>query len=269
MGTPKSEATEDKYKSCFHKLMQYSYQEFGIKDPMQITGTQIVGFCARLVEAGYSVNSYEGYTKAFAFWGSKGGVLDQYMQGRGGTRGKAWDNTLKEVRGFKSACVNKEHVRAYQDPRGIIDNLSGNAKTAAELQFSCGLRISDATHIKAENWNAAKGEGVANSKGGQAIHFKPPAEVAKAITAEIKAHGVFKIPHSVYCKELRGAVWATNQNWEGSHGLRASFAVDNMEKCKAAGMSYQAALRDTGEKLGHHRPANEVTQVYTAGVAAW
>lgn len=269
-GTPKSEATEDKYKSCFHNLMQYTYNEFGVKDPMQITGDHVKGFCAKLIEAGYSRNSFEGYTKAFSFYGAKGGVLDQYMQVHGGARGKAWDNALQEARGWKSACVDKEHFRAYKDPRGIIDNIKDErCKIAASLQAENGLRISDATHIKTENWNAAKGEGVCNSKGGQAIHFKPSPEVAKAITAEIKEKGVFKVSHAEYYQELRGAVAASGQVWESSHGLRAAFAVANMYRCKAAGMSYQAALRDTGEKLGHHRPADEVTKTYVSEVAAW
>lgn len=267
--TSKSEKTEDKYKSCMHNLMQFAYQEYKIKDPMQITGEHVKDFCSRLIDCGFARNSYEGYTKAFSYFGSKGGVLDQYMQEKGGARGKAWDNALQECRSWKDACIDKEHRRAYDNPRAIVDNLRGDFQTVARLQADCGLRVSDACQIKAENWNAAKGEGVANSKGGQAIHFKPPSDVAKAITAAIKERGVFQVPKSSYYKELHCAVAATGQSWESSHGLRASFAENNMTDCKMRGMSYKAALFDTGEKLGHHRNADEVTHTYVQGISAW
>ncbi len=265
----RSESTEDKYKSCFRALMQYAYQKDGCKDPMQIKADHIVGFCAKLVENCYAQKTFENYVSAFNYWGAKGGVLDQYQGLNGGVRGNPWDNVLREVAALKYACVDKEHFRAYGDGRGIVENLSGPAKIAAELQYTCGLRISDATYIKAENWDAARGVGVCNSKGGQAIYFKPSAELAARITDYIKTFGSFKVSHAAYYGELRGAVAKSGQVWEGSHGLRAAFAVNNMLRCKAAGMTYKQALRDTGEKLGHHRGMDEVTKTYVAGVEAW
>ena len=264
-GTSKSESTEDKYKSAMKGLMSWAYQSYEIKDPMQIKPEHIKEFCVRLIDNGFSRNSFEGYTKAFSFWGGENGVLKQYSP----ANAPNWSAALQEMRELSACCIDKEHRRAYDDPRAIINELSGTAKTIAELQFECGLRVSDACYIKAENWNAAKGEGIANSKGGQKIEFRPPSEIARIITSAINENGSFGMSIKAYSDELRGAVARTGQTWEASHGMRAAAAEKYILDCKAAGMTYKQALSKTGEFLGHHRDISEVTKTYVQGVGAW
>ena len=270
-GTSKAESTEDKYKSCMHGLMAWSYQIHSIKDPMQIKPEHIKEFFSRLIDNGFSRNTYEGYTKALAFWGAgEKSVLAQYSRIHGGNYNPNWEKgALKEMRKLKDCCADKEHRRAYDNPHAIIDNLHGAALIGARLQYENGMRIADVCQIRRENWDIQKGEGVANSKGGQAFHFKPSPEVARAITSAIKNHGSFSISPRQYVAELREAVNKSGQVWEGSHGLRAAFAEANMIRCQKAGMSYKAALIDTGRRLGHHRPASEVTKTYIKGISPW
>ena len=263
-GTSKSEKTEDTYKSKMFGLMNWAYQTHGLKDPFQVRADHIKEFCGRLIDNGYSRNGFEGYTKAFSFFE---GVLEQYSKVHGGNFSPNWK--LQEVRPWSASAINKEHHRAYANPEGIIKELNGNSYVSARLQYDCGLRVSDATFVKGENWNPDKGIGKANSKGGQIKYFQPPAEVAARITAEVKDHGFFKIDQDQYRQELRAAVGRAGEAWESTHGLRCASAERYMLVCKAQGMSYRTALHKTGEFLGHHRGLDEVTKTYVSGITAW
>lgn len=255
-----SEGTEDAYKSGMKGLMSWAYQTYGIKDPFQITTAHIREFGMHLVNCGFSQNGFSGYCKAISYYSK---VMAKY------DHDPKWQEGLKEIRGYKSLCIDKEHARAYSDPNAIINVLEGKAAIVAELQYKCGLRISDACFIKGAAWDPVKGEGVANSKNGQEIRFRPPSDLANRISAIIKEEGQFAIHLRAYNDELKTAVTQTGQVWQSSHGLRHNAAIDCMLQCKARGMTYQQALRATGEMLGHHRSCEDVTKTYTDGLASW
>ncbi len=255
-----SESTEDAYKSGIKGLMNWAYQTHGIKDPFQITSSHIKEFGMHLVNCGFSQNRLSGYSKAISYYAK---VMTKY------DHDPKWQEGLKEIRNYKSLCIDKEHARAYSAPNAIIGALEGKAGIAAELQYKCGLRISDACFIRGRHWDPVKGAGVVNSKNGQEIHFRPPLELAQKITAIIKEEGKFAINIRVYNNELKTAVSKTGQVWQSSHGLRHNAAIDYMLKCKANGMTYQQALRATGDMLGHHRSCEDVTKTYTDGLTSW
>lgn len=255
-----SEGSEDAYKSGMKGLMSWAYQSYGIKDPFQITSMHIKEFGMHLVNCGFSKNGFSGYCKAISYYSK---VMTMY------DHNPKWQEALKEIRNYKGLCVDKEHARAYSNPNAIIGALEGKAAIAAELQYKCGLRISDACFIRGAAWDPIKGEGVANSKNGQEIHFRPPSDLANRISAIIKEEGQFAINLRVYNNELRAAVAKTGQVWQSSHGLRHNAAIECMLKCKSQGLSYKQALRVTGEMLGHHRSCEDVTKTYTDGLVAW
>lgn len=255
-----SEGTEDAYKSGMKGLMSWAYQTYGIKDPFQITSKNIKEFGMHLVNCGFSQNGLSGYSKAISYYSK---VMTKY------DHDPKWQEGLKEIRNYETLCIDKEHARAYSNPHAIIETLEGKAGVAAELQYKCGLRISDACFIRGAAWDPIKGEGVANSKNGQEIHFRPPSDLAERISAIIKEEGQFAIHLRTYNNELRSAVAQTGQVWQSSHGLRHNAAIDCMLKCKAKGMTYKQSLRVTGEMLGHHRSCEDVTKTYTDGLAAW
>lgn len=242
--------TEDSAISCFRQFMRFEYNEYGLKQIEQTKPEMIKAFAAHLVDVGASQNTFSKYMTALA-------KLDNILEKATGIRVN-WENTLKEVRPMVKDCPNKEHSRAYDNPRAIVNELTGNERIAAQLQLFCGLRISDATYISADRWDARTGEGVANSKGGQKIVFRPPASVAAAITAEINENGKFSAKD--YSEALRGACERVGEDWNGSHGLRHNFAQEKMESYTKGGLSYREALSRTSEDMGHHRP--EITEHY-------
>lgn len=255
-----SESTEDAYKSGMKGLMHWAYQSYGIKDPFQITSTHIKEFGLHLVNCGFSKNGFSGYCKAISYYAK---VMTKY------DHDPKWQEALKEIRNYKGLCVDKEHARAYANPNAIIGALEGKAAIAAELQYKCGLRIADACFIRGKHWDPVKGEGVVNSKNGQEIHFRPPLELVQKLTDIIRVEGKFALNLHTYNDALKSAVTKTGQVWQSSHGLRHNAAIDYMRACEAKGMTYQQALRATGEMLGHHRSCEDVTKTYTDGLAAW
>ena len=255
-----SEQTEDAYKSGMKGLLSWAYQSYGIKDPFQITSEHIKEFGMHLVNCGFSKNGFSGYCKAISYYAK---VMTKY------DHDPKWQEGLKEIRNYKALCIDKEHARAYSDPRAIVEALEGKAAIVAELQYKCGLRIADACFIRGKLWDAEKGEGVVNSKNGQEIHFRPPLELVQKLTDIINVEGKFALNLHTYNDALKSAVTKTGQVWQSSHGLRHNAAIDYMRNCRAKGMTYQQALRATGEMLGHHRSCEDVTKSYTDGLTAW
>ena len=246
-----SYSTEDSYISCFRQFLRFEYSEYGLKQPEQTKPEMLRAFAVHLVDVGASQNTYQKYMSALSKFDN---ILEK------ATKNKVdWEKTLKDLRPLKDACPDKEHPRAYANPRALINELDGNYKIAAQLQFYCGLRVSDAVYISADRWDPYTRTGIANSKGGQQIAFRPPPEVAVAISREIEAEGKFSVHGYPYA--LKAACERLGIEFNGTHGLRANFAKARMEHYeKGCRLSHREALQRVSEEMGHHRP--EITERY-------
>lgn len=246
-----SYSTEDSYISCFRQFMRFVYLEYGLKQPEQTRPEMLRAFAVHLVDAGASQNTYQKYMSALS-------KFDNILEIA--TKNKVnWEKPLKDLRPLKTACPDKEHARAYDYPRILIKELDGNYKIAAQLQYYCGLRVADAVYIPADRWDPYTRTGIANSKGGQQIAFRPPPEVAVAISCKIEAEGKFSVRGYPYA--LKAACERLGIEFNGTHGLRANFAKERMEHYeKGCRLSHREALQRVSEEMGHHRPT--ITERY-------
>jgi len=88
-------------------------------------------------------------------------------------------------------------------------------------------------------------------KGGKILEKELSKELVQKVKENAK-NGIFEIKKDTYTKELKEAIEKTGQTYNGTHGIRHSFAHQKLEE----GYSKQ----EVSEMMGHNR--EEITNVY-------
>ena len=250
-GTSIGWSTYHAYKSIGTALGAYCAEEYGVKSIYDIEPRMMAGFLDFAIGAGVGASTYDKYCSAL----EKVGWVINHNTGQD----TDYHSTISDSRksGMQEIAQPDQTARAYSDPHAIIDQLpSEKMQIVAELQLSCGLRVSDACYIK--DWDGASF--TAHSKNGQYMQIVPPAELASRISEVIRQDGKFSVSPHAYDYQLEKACHASGQEWHGTHGLRHNYAIDRMEEYTSKGMSYEKALGKVSEDMGHHRA--EITKVY-------
>ena len=141
-----------------------------------------------------------------------------------------------------------QQTRAYKHLDKV--NLSNKGQVAFELQRDHGLRLKEATHINISrqlNGNTLS----YNQKGGKLSEIKLTPTLASKIR-ENAVNGKYELNYKTYSRELKKEIEATGQRYNGTHGMRHSFAQSKLE----AGASKQ----EVSEMMGHVR--EEITNTY-------
>ncbi len=143
---------------------------------------------------------------------------------------------------------NELQTRAYKHLDRI--QLPEKSQPAFELQRDYGLRVQAATHINIEKQifgNTLKYQ----EKGGKWSEK----ELSPTLVSKIKENainGKYELSYNTYRDQLRKAIEKTGQKYNGTHGIRHTYAQRELE----AGKSKQ----EVSEAMGHVRP--EITNTY-------
>lgn len=165
---------------------------------------------------------------------------------------------------FKINNINlsKEHTnRAYQKIDQIVKNVESASgfSLSVKLQAQAGLRIDDATNSSKWKINDDNSITVFRSKNGLnytsvPLDYKLVQEVREAI------QDGYKIDKTEYGQILKEAIENTGQEFNGSHGIRYSFAQERINELKEYGYTHEEALSEISQNMGHSR--NEITCHY-------
>jgi len=139
-------------------------------------------------------------------------------------------------------------TRAYKSLDKI--QLSDKAQIAFELQRDYGLRAKEATHINLER--QLKGNTLLyTQKGGKLSEITITPTLASKIK-ENAVNGKYELNYKTYSRELKAAIEKTGQKYNGTHGIRHTFAQNKLET--------GASKQKVSELMGHVR--EEITNVY-------
>jgi integrase len=105
-----------------------------------------------------------------------------------------------------------------------------------------------------------KGHITIQSKGGKENVLKISPETYAKLEHHIRQNGEFKIDKDSYMADLQNASVNTNQQYNGSHGLRWSFAQERFQEIQQHGYTYEQALTQISHELGHERA--DITEHY-------
>ena len=158
---------------------------------------------------------------------------------------------------FKKEGINlsKTHTnRAYHSTDKILENIKTSTPFAlsAKLQIEAGLRIDDATNSSKWKLNSDQTLTVNKSKNG--LNYRTvqlDSKTANEVSEAIKEG--YKIDKTEYSTALKEAVERTEQEFNGSHGLRYSFAQARFSELKEFGYTRSEALSEISLNMGHSR----------------
>lgn len=241
------------YKSECIPLAVYARTE-GIRDLYQLTPQVVSNFLE--IAAGTDIK-YSTFDKMCSAIEKLCGCINMHNDTPQDFHSAVQDARI-EAKGILSA--SDWQTRSYGAPEAIIGALpEEKLQIVAELQYTCGLRVSDACYIPSTGWDG-QNLTVENSKNGQSITVTPPAELASRIDKIIADEGQLSVNRNTYDYQLERACNTVGEEFHGTHGLRHNYAQDRMSELTSEGMSYQDALLTVSEEMGHHRP--DITMHY-------
>ena len=152
---------------------------------------------------------------------------------------------------------------AYENPKELIENLSGNHQLVAELQHEAGLRIHEVSGIRESSLSEPNNITV-RGKGGYERTVPVSSELYGKVKEAVEQNGKVDFNYKAYLNDLGRASLETGQAYQGSHGLRYNYAQETYSRLTLGeGHGHNEALKEVSELLGHHRP--EITLHYLGG----
>jgi len=227
-----SYASMDSARSTLYNLGQYARQEHGIKDMSKID--------AKIVT--------EWIKDRDVVYGSASNDLSELRKVHEHLNISTED--IKQVREIaRQECrTSSKETRAYTKLDRV--QISERSSVVYELMKTHGLRVAEASHInisKQLNQNTLTVQG----KGGKIIEKElTPTLVSKI--REIAQNGVFHQSYDTFAKDLQNAIESAGMKYNGTHGLRHSYAQQRLEE--------GATLAEVSAEMGHVR--EEITLVY-------
>jgi integrase len=163
-------------------------------------------------------------------------------------------NDIKELRSELKENLERtgqiaQETRAYKNLDKVVLK-SEKAQIAFELQRDYGLRLKEATHINLDR-QLKDNTLFVQGKGGKIVEKHLDKDLIQKIEKNAQ-NGVFEIKKDTYTKELKSEIEKTGQTYNGTHGIRHSFAQKKIEE------GYSKA--EVSEMMGHNR--EEITHTY-------
>ena len=246
------------------QLAQYAKEEFKIKDVEKINSEVVRDFIQSKIEQGLTKGTLDNYISHLA-------KFQIGLQHIAEARGKEYSAFNKEDLLHAKEIIKQEAVRtahenrAYSNPNAIISNLNDKEFIAAKLQLEHGLRITEATKIRE---NQLQGNTLSFiGKGGYTLTKELSQELARDLRNSFE-NGVFKVNQDTFREHLKEACEIEGEKYTGAHGLRYNYAQNtfikefdkNIERGLTPAEAEKIALKETSEKMGHHR--EEITKHY-------
>ncbi|MDY0194310.1 MAG: integrase domain-containing protein [Aliarcobacter butzleri] len=170
-------------------------------------------------------------------------------------------NDIKDIKQDFNTSKNHEN-RAYENVESIKEAMRDTTMSiSSDLQAEAGLRADDA--INSSKWTINNDNTITinGSKGGIEYTTRALSDETIQRAREAQENG-YKANYTEYREALREAVISTNQDYNGTHGLRYNFAQERVEELKNNGYSEDEAKAQTSLEMGHSRI--DITNHYTS-----
>jgi len=157
---------------------------------------------------------------------------------------------VKELRKELKNVLSKKELdsRAYKHLEKI--QLPEKSQPAFELQRDYGLRVSATTNINIDK--QIKGNIFSYAEKGGKISSK---ELSPTLIDKIKnqaVNGHYEVNNRTYYRALKKEIEKTGQKYNGTHGIRHTYAQNQLENGKSK--------KEVSEEMGHSR--EEITNIY-------
>lgn len=264
--------TADAYRAVWKQIGAHAKAEFKVKDMEKLELKHIQSYLESKIEKGVAHSTFSQYSAAIE-------KLESALNGYAEKNNTG--NTYKFSEGIKNAREEAHNTlerfigcRAYDNPKEMIDAIENPIhKLVAQIQLESGSRISECTYLNKDNLRGIKNDPVTGqkkgvffveqAKGGKSGEKYVSTETYKKLEEEIEkaAEGRFIVKDDTYRNSLKTASEKTNQDYNGSHGLRWNFARDRFQEVQRDGkLSYEDAKTQVSREMLHER--DEITKHY-------
>lgn len=254
-----SYSTADAYRSVWAQVASHVRAEFGEKDMEKLTGEHIESYLRSKVEAGVAHASYQQYSAACQ---KLEAGLNKFAETKGSGRTYDFQSAISAANKSAGTLQTFEGTRAYAQPDRLVARLQPAHQIAAKIQYEGGARVREAARIRADQLrpNNTIHLDRTGTKGGKERDIRVSADTYRFLKDYIQKHGAFSINHDTYREDLKQAAAATNQTYQGSHGLRWNYAQERMAQVQRAGRTYEQGLTRVSNEMGHIRA--DITEHY-------
>ena len=251
-----SHTTHRKYFSHCTALLRWAKAAHGISRPDALTSVHVEEYLTK--KSYLALQSYRQLCSALTKFDS--------ALGKCYTRSPQWSGLLAEFRrAAQTVCGNDPPARAYNDPKAIVETMDGDMRFVAELQWRSGLRVSEATLIRADQLGGTYTDFTGRivgrlhltkerTKGGKIRDVPVPIDLYDRLSALLSTAPLHVADIDKYRKALKSAAVATGQDPTGkcTHGLRWNYAQDRRETLLLC-LSDDQAQKAVTHELGHER----------------
>lgn len=264
--------TADSYRSVWRQVLEFSRQEFKVKDVERLDGLHVRAFLELKIEVGVALATFSQYAAACSKLEQ---ALNRYAEKN--NTGRIYDFTsgLTDTRKEAHAELRRfDDSRAYPAPEKLIQAIdNGNHRLAASIQLEGGARISEAALIRPAQLRGLTTEPVTGrvvgayhvrSKGGHQRNIYVTPETYRTLEQHLRTGDKFVIDKNEYRQSLRIAADLTGQQYSSSHGLRHNAAQHYYAEVQTpvpgrVALTSEQALLATAMMCGHSRASITLT----------
>jgi len=256
--------TMESYRNIWNNFFNYLKEHWGIKDFENISSEHILAYMDYKIEY-YPSKQY--VEKISAAIGKLEMALNMFSK-RYRDIPIVYDfsirqNILNEARDLEFVA-NNYHNRAYQNPLTLIENLTNPFhQIAAKIQLDGGARIEGVALMKPVQMFGIKLDNITNTQKGIIFTKEKGGKEGEILVSLDTYHQLidyfasgnksFKIDRQKYYYDIKQSCIKSNENAEGSHGLRWNFAKRRMFEYAKASYSYQDSLQQVSYEMKHNR----------------
>lgn len=190
-------------------------------------------------------------------------ALNDYSARNGGERN--YDFKIAEIKAVANKITGPKESdsRAYKNADKLVAKIEGKGELLGRIIRESGTRISEVSTIREKfllghSIDKLTGKEVGQfsvkGKGGYVRTVSVSPATYRDLVAAVQAgEGKTSWNEGHFRDVLSRAAEKSDQNYEGPHGLRWSWAQDRHQELQRSGLSYEAALTQISSEMGHHR----------------
>ncbi len=262
-----SYSTADAYRDVWRACLDHAKQTAGIKDIEKLSGEAVRAFLVSKVDQGVAHATFGQYAAGCE---KLEVALNRYAEQHGTGREYAFSPSIQGARDVAVDLERFEGSRAYVNPDRLVAAVEKEQHNlAASIQREGGCRISEVNHITQNQLRGLredphtgepKGWVYVEGKGGKEREVGVSPETYARLDVVVANGQRFEFDKDAYRADLKEAAAKTGQNYEGSHGLRWSWAQERHQELQQLGMTYDQTLSQISAEMGHER--GDITEHY-------
>ena len=263
-----SYATADAYRDVWRQLGEYSKSAFQIRDLERLNGSHIQSFLESKIVDGVAHSTFMQYASACEKLET---ALNGYADYKNAGNQYSFTEQIANTREDAHRILERfDNSRAYTDPERLVNSIQNERHNlAAVMQYESGARVHEISLIKSDQISGLREDSITGEvkgyieiegKGGKENEIALTPETYQRLENHIQDNGEIRIDKDDYRFDLKEAAEKTEQEYNGSHGLRWSFAQERFQEIQQHGLTYEEALSRVSEELGHER--SDITEHY-------